>query len=166
MVIIVPSEAAEGGAMEETSHVYKVSATWLHDRNGWAEAPGVESTVKFSAAPEFGGRAGAWSPEQLLVLAASSCFLSAFLFFAERNGIPLASFRVDGEGALERMEGKGYRFAHITLRPFVILEHEKDVAEAEKLLEKAQRACIVANSLGVAVRVEARVEVGLPAFDA
>lgn len=151
--------------MEETPYVYKVSTTWLHDRNGWAEAPGVESSVKFSAAPEFGGRPGLWSPEQLLVLAASSCFLSAFLFFAERSGIPLASFRIEAEGGLEKAEGKGYRFAHITLRPFLILEHEKDVVPAEKLLEKAQRSCIVANSLGVSVRVDARVEVGLPAFD-
>lgn len=141
------------------SGTYKVSVTWMHDREAWADAPGVRDTVKFSAPPEFGGRPGVWSPELLLVLASSSCFLSSLLFFAEQSGITLAGYRAEAEGRLERLPGKGYQFAEIVLRPLVMVEKESDAAPVQRLLEKAERACIVANSLTTPVRVEPRIEV-------
>lgn len=138
---------------------YRVSVIWMNNREGWGEAEGVKDAVKFSAPPEFGGRPGFWSPEQLLVLAANSCFLSSFLFFAERSDVALAGYRADAEGRLEKVEGKGFQLAEITLRPVVLLERDKDRARAQRLLEKAERACIVANSLMTPIQVEPRVEV-------
>jgi len=143
-------------------NTYRVSITWMHGRDGWAEAPGIRESLKFSAPPEFGGRPGYWSPEQLLVMAANSCFLSTFLFFAEKSNILLAGYRAEGEGRLEMVEGKGYQFAEIVLRPVVVLEKEKDMARVQRLLQKAEHACIVAHSLATPIRVESRVEVALP----
>lgn len=145
---------------------YKVSVTWMHNRDGWAEAGGTREPVKFSAPPEFGGRPGLWSPEQLLVLAASSCFLSSFLFFAERSNLTLAGYRAEAEGSLERVNGKGYQLGQITIQPVVMLHSEKDIARAQSLLVKAERACIVANSLMTPVRIEPKVEVPLLAKSA
>jgi peroxiredoxin-like protein len=138
---------------------YRVSVTWMNNREGWGEAEGVKDAVKFSAPPEFGGRPGFWSPEQLLVLAANSCFLSSFLFFADRSRVSLAGYRADAEGRLERVQGRGFHLAEITLRPVVVLEREADMDRARQMLEKAERACIISNSLKTAVRVEPRLEV-------
>jgi peroxiredoxin-like protein len=138
---------------------YKVSVTWMSRHKGWAKAEGVKEEVKFSTPPEFGGEPGFWSPEQLLVAAANSCYLSSFLFLAERSKVGVAGYHAEGEGRLEKIEGKGYQFAEIILRPVVVLEQEKDMMRAQRLLEKAERACIITNSLMTPVRVEPRIEV-------
>lgn len=141
---------------------YKVRVRWTHDRDGWGEDAGVAGSVQFSAPAEFGGRPGRWSPEQFLVLAVNSCFLTSLVFFADRNGLTLAGYEAEGEGRLEKLPGKGYRFAEVVLRPVVQVEKEDVVALAQRLLEKAERACIVSNSLNAPVRVEARIEVAHP----
>jgi len=141
---------------------YKVGVKWAHERDGWAEAVGVAGSVQFSAPPEFGGRSGRWSPEQLLVLAVSSCFLTSLVFFAGRSGLTLVGYEAEAEGRLEKLPGKGFRFAEVVLHPVVQVEKEDDVALAQGLLGKAERACIVSNSLSAPVRVEARVEVAQP----
>lgn len=145
------------------THNYKVSVTWMNDRVGHAEAAGVEVPVFFSAPPEFGGWRGFWSPEQLLVLAASSCFLSTLLALAEHNRLTLVGYRAEAEGQLERVPGQGYRFTQLVVRPVVTLQSEADLALAQRLLEKAERACIVGNALTVPVQVEPKVEVVAPA---
>lgn len=137
---------------------YRVSLTWLNGRDGRAEASGVKESLTFSSPPEFGGRAGLWSPEQLLVLAASSCFLSTLLFFADRTGLTLTGYRAEAEGHLERSNGKGFQFAEIVLRPVIVVEKESDIELVRRLVERAERGCIVANSLMPPVRVEAQVE--------
>ncbi|HKZ53300.1 MAG TPA: OsmC family protein [Candidatus Acidoferrales bacterium] len=145
------------------SGLYKVAVKWAEKRKGWAEAASVPGGIAFSAPPEFGGEPGLWSPEHLLVLSVSSCFLTSLLFFADRGGLALAAYEAEGEGRLEQVPGQGYRFAEVVLRPVVLVEKEGDVALAQRLLEKAKRACIVSNSLSAPLRVEARVEVALPA---
>lgn len=152
----------DGGTLGMETHTYNVSVTWLNNRLGVAEADGVRDTLKFSAPPEFGGEPGLWSPELFLVSAASSCFLSTLLVLAERSRLPLVGYRAEAEGQLERGP-QGYRFTHLVVRPVVTLEKESDIPLAYRLLEKAERACIVANALAIPVRVEARVEVIAPA---
>lgn len=144
---------------------YSVSVTWMQGREGFAQAPGIADTLKFSAPEEFGGQPGMWSPETLLVLAASSCFLNTLLFFAEKSGLTLVGYRADAEGRLERVPGVGFRFAELTLRPTVVVESETDAELARRLLEKAERACIVANSLAAPVRVQAEVELAFPVLN-
>jgi len=141
---------------------YKVSVTWMQGREGWAQAPDVRERLLVSAPPEFGGQPGTWSPESLLVLSAAGCYLSTFLFFVEREGLTLIGYHADAEGRLERVPGTGFRFAEIIIRPMVMVESEEGVAVARRLLEKAERACIVANSLKTPVRVEAQVEAMAP----
>jgi organic hydroperoxide reductase OsmC/OhrA len=144
---------------------YQVAVTWMHEREGWADAPGVREALKFSAPPEFGGRPGFWSPEQLLTVAASSCFLTTLLYFADQKGLTVVSYRDEGEARLEKLPGKGYRFAEVVLRPLLVVEKESDIPLAQRLLEKAEQVCIVTRSLKTLVRVEPRVEVVLPALN-
>ncbi len=149
----------------EENHLYRVSVSWTNGREGRAEAAGVPEAIKFSAPPEFGGRGDLWSPEQLLVAAASTCFLSTLLYFAERKGLKLASYHCEAEGRLEMVIRKGLRFAEIVLRPVLAVEREEDAGLARDLLERSERACIVASSLVSPVRVEARVDVMVPALN-
>lgn len=148
-----------------SDNAYKVSVTWMQDREGTAQTPDVRERLFFSAPPEFGGQPGLWSPESLLVLSAASCFLSTFLFFVEREKLTLIGYHSDAEGRLERVPGAGFRFAEIVIRPLVVVESDEAVQVARRLLEKAERACIVANSLKVPVRIEAQLEALAPVLN-
>lgn len=142
---------------------YKVSLIWMNDLVGWAEAPAIRDPVKFSAPPEFGGEAGLWSPEQLLLFAVGSCFLTTLLALAERSRVPLVAYQAQVEGDLEKISGQGYRFTEIEIRPAVTVEKGSDLPLVQRLLEKAERYCIVRNALAVPVRVTPRVEIVAPA---
>jgi peroxiredoxin-like protein len=135
----------------------------MNDKVGWAEADGVREHAMFSAPPEFGGQPGLWSPEQLLLVAAGSCFMSTFVAVAEHNKLTVIGYKAEAEGRLEKIPGQGYRFTEILLRPVVTVEKEEDTALAQRLLEKAEKHCIVRNALSVPVRVKSDVAVVEPA---
>ena len=145
------------------THTYKVDVTWLGNGMGNGEAEKVGVPVFFSAPPEFGGTPGFWSPEQLLVLAANSCFMSTLMALAHHSQLTLVGYRAQAEGRLEKVAGQGYRMTEIVIQPVATVLSDEGIALAQRLLEKAERVCIVANALKVPIRVDARVEVVEPA---
>jgi len=149
--------------MKMATHTYKTTLTWTHGPLGQADAPTVREPLEVCAPPEFGGLPGRWTPEALLVLSASSCFMSTFLALAEKNGLTLAEYSAEAEGRLEHIPGAGYRFTEIVIQPVVGLVRESDGLRAQRLLEKAEKVCIISNALDVPVRVKPQVQAVLPA---
>ena len=145
-------------------HTYRTAARWAGRRSGEVEDEGVAEPLRFSAPPEFQGEAGLWSPETLLLAAANTCFLTTFVAIAEFSKLELAGVEITAEAHLERVPGQGYRFTEMVLRPVVTLAHDTDREKAARLLEKAEKICIVARSLQTPLRVEAtlRAEVPVP----
>lgn len=135
-------------------HTYHTTARWTGNRSGELEADGVAEPLRFSAPAEFQGEAGRWSPETLFLAAANTCFLTTFVAIAEFSKLELAGLEVSSEAKLERVPGKGYNFTEVVLRPVVTLAHDSDRERAQRLLEKAEKSCIVARSLQTPLRVE------------
>src|SRR5262249_1070220 len=77
-------------------HRYTVTSAWqgstaagyeAYDRSHEAHAPPAEAKLRLSGDPAFRGDAARLNPEQLLVVAASSCQLLSFLAVAARARI-------------------------------------------------------------------------------
>ena len=130
----------------EAHHEYRVHAFGAGGRNGVVSAEGVLSSISFSAPPEFLGEPGRWTPEHFLVAAAASCFVSTFSSMAEKSRLEFASFNMDAEGVLGNEDGI-WRFTEIKLRPVVAILNEVDRDRIIRLLEKAQKSCLIARSL-------------------
>ena len=130
----------------EANHEYRVNAFGAGGRNGVIHADGVLSCISFSAPPEFLGEPGHWTPEHFLVAAVASCFVSTFSGIAEKSPLGFASFNVDAEGVLGNEDGI-WRFTEVKLRPVVTILKEEDRGQAIRLLEKAERSCLIARSL-------------------
>ena len=130
----------------EAHHEYRVNAFAAGGRNGVVHAEGVLPCISFSAPPEFLGEPGRWTPEHFLVAAVASCFVSTFSGIAERSRLEFASFKLDAEGVLGNEDGI-WRFTEIKLRPVVTVLKEEDRDLAIRLLEKAEKSCLVARSL-------------------
>jgi peroxiredoxin-like protein len=130
----------------ENHHEYRVNAFGAGGRNGVVHAEGVLACISFSAPPEFLGEPGRWTPEHFLVAAVASCFVSTFSGIAEKSRLGFASFNLDAEGLLGNDDGI-WRFTEIKLRPVVTILKEEDRDLAIRLLEKAEKSCLVARSL-------------------
>lgn len=130
----------------EAHHEYRVHAFGAGRRNGVVSAEGVLSPISFSAPPEFLGEPGRWTPEHFLVAAVASCFVSTFSGMAEKSRLEFASFDMDAEGVLGNEDGI-WRFTEIKLRPVVAILDEVDRDRIIRLLEKAQKSCLIARSL-------------------
>jgi len=130
----------------EKHYLYRVSAASTAVRNGVVSAEGVSSSISFSAPPEFQGEAGQWTPEYLFLTSVAGCFLSTFSGMAHFSKFAFLSLDVEVEGALNKEE-QGWRFTEVTLHPRLKIALEKDRERASRLLEKAEKTCLIVRSI-------------------
>ena len=127
-----------------------------------ATAPAeIVASVELSGDPAFGGDAGLLNPEQLLVLAASSCQLLSFLAVAARARLDVVGYIDEAAGEMPDTTGRT-GLTRILLRPVVTVRSGSPVPTAERfahLVEVAHRECYIANSLSTPVTVEATLVV-------
>src|SRR5512146_3156124 len=146
------------GETVETTHLYRASAIWTMRRRGIASAEDVPRTINLSAPPEFQGEPGLWTPEHLLVASVATCFLTTFRAVAEISKLQVVRLEVYAEGVLEKQEG-GFRITRVEVRPRLTIGDAADQDRAQRLLEKAERACVISRSLSSQVTMQATVEV-------
>jgi len=145
----------------EKSYSYRAHAHWTMHKRGILDAEEIPRTINFAAPPEFGGEPGLWTPEHLLLGAVATCYVATFRAVAEASKLACDGMEVNVEGTVEKQEG-GFRFTQIVLFPNITIEREEDRQRAEKLIMKAERACLISRSLASNIKVEAKVEVSEP----
>ena len=137
----------------EKAYTFRASAHLVGKSKAYVSADGVPLALQFSAPPEFNGERGKWTPEHLLIAATTSCLAATFRSMAEHSRFEFISLQVEAEGTLEKMDD-GLRFTRIVLRPRLSVIRDEDRERAVKLLQKAERACLVARSLQSEVTME------------
>ena len=115
--------------------------------------------MSVAAPPEFKGHENIWTPERLFVAAVSSCFMTTFLAVAELSKLDFAGFKASATGKLEKAEGRGLAITQVTIRPRLTLLHDRDVERARKILEKAERNCLISDSINSTVVLEPEIAV-------
>jgi len=128
----------------ESTHEYRVEAIGAGGRNGVVHAEGILPAISFSPPPEFLGETGRRTPENFLVAAVASCFISTFEGMAQNSHFDFRSLRLAAEGVLANENG-GWRFAEIRLRPVVTVQKEGNHDRAVRLREKAEKSCLIAR---------------------
>jgi peroxiredoxin-like protein len=139
-------------------HVYRTSVKWTSDRRGVLSAGGLPS-LEVATPPEFpGGLPGLWSPEHLYTAAAEACLMTTFLAIAENSKLSFAAYQSEAEGTMEKTE-TGFLMTRIVLRPKVVVVDASQVDRARRILEKAEKHCLISNSMRARVELEAEVVV-------
>jgi len=142
----------------EITHSYRVSASSTLLRSGVAEIRGIEPAIPFSAPPEFGGVEGHWTPEHFFVVAVASCYVSTFSGTADISHLDFLSLDLKAEGILEKLDG-ALQFSRIILHPVVKLTREEDRSRALRLLEKAEKNCLIARSLKCQIELKPEIKI-------
>jgi organic hydroperoxide reductase OsmC/OhrA len=150
--------------MQEFPHHYAVTA-----------AGGVVGEVELTAErvprlrsespTEFGGPGDQWSPETLLVGAVADCFILTFRAIARASKLSWTSLRCDVSGTLDRVD-RMTQFTHLNIHPRLTVPAGTDPDQARRALQKAERGCLISNSLKASIHLEAVVEVAAEPVEA
>jgi len=140
----------------ENKYFYTTEVEWTGERRGDLSAP-VLPDLKVDAPPEFKGHDGVWTPEHLFVASVNSCFMTTFLAIAENSKLEFVSFKADARGKLEKLEGQGFVMTEITLHPKLLITHARDAERAGRILEKAERNCLISNSIKTETKLEPEI---------
>jgi organic hydroperoxide reductase OsmC/OhrA len=143
-------------AMTPYPHLYRVSATGGPEGEVAVSSPGL-ATLQTLPPVEFGGPGDRWSPETLLLGALGDCFTLTFRAVARAAKLPWTTLHVDVSGTLDRVDGVSH-FTGFLLHARLQLPDGGDVKAGEAALHKAERSCLIANSLVGSRRLEIEVE--------
>jgi uncharacterized OsmC-like protein len=143
--------------MKPFPHEYAVTV------NGWPdgdlEVRAEPLPVLKSASPaEFDGPGDRWSPEALLVGAVADCFALTFRAIARASQLPWMSLRCDVSGTLDRID-RIPQFTEFRIYAHLAVFEGTTEEVARRALEKAERACLITNSLKATTQLETTVKV-------
>ena len=141
--------------MHPFPHRYIVNAAVRPDGDVPLSADGVR-IIESAPPKEFDGPGNQWSPEGLLTAAVADCFVLGFRAIAAASKYAWTSLDARTEGTLDRVDGK-MRFTRFDTHARLIVPPGADAERAKKLLEKAEAACLVANSLSSERRLTVEV---------
>ncbi len=128
-------------------HIYNISLEWNGKRKGTLSSPELPDAIEVATPPEFDkGMPGIWSPEHLYTAAVISCYMTTFLAIAEYSNLTYKAFECTAQGVLEKVDNK-YLMTQIILKPIVTISDENLRAKAERVMQKAEAACLISNSV-------------------
>ena len=131
--------------MQALPHRYYVCASTESTGDVTLKSEGLVDLAS-DAPAEFGGPGDKWSPETLLMAAVTDCFVLSFKAVAKAAGFEWLALDCRAEGKLDKQERK-VCFTEFEVFVSLTVAADVDEAQATQLLEKAERNCLVANSL-------------------
>ena len=158
--------------MSGKSHDYRVHVEWTGNQgtgtSGYKDysraheisVPGADRPpIPGSSDPAFRGDPKRYNPEDLLVVALSSCHMLSYLHLAAVGGVVVTNY-VDDAGGIMTQDAKGSgAFTRVTLRPKVTITASSDPAKARQLHHAAHDVCFIANSVNFPVDCEPEIVV-------
>lgn len=150
---------------EHKEHVYKAVCRWNGSTGAGYEAYGrghemsaspAKAVLQLTSDPVFRGDPALLNPEQLLVMAASSCQLLSFLAIASRKRLDVVEYEDHAEGHMLE-DDKPVRITRIVLKPRIVVKGPADKDAVLKAVHIGHEQCYIANSLKTDVKVEAEI---------
>ena len=146
-------------------HRYDAHTHWTGDTGlGWehysrahtASAPPAEPNLTITTG-ESKGDPAQLNPEQLVLMAASSCQLLWFLHLASKARIDVIEYEDEADAEMPE-DNPPVRLTRMTLRPRIVVKSGPTEERVKHLVELAHNECYIANSLNTDVVIEPRVE--------
>jgi len=145
--------------MQQFPHEYVVTA---HATVAGDVALTAYRLPTMSSAPpvEFDGPGDRWSPETLLVAAVGDCFVLTFRAVAGASRLPWTSLRCAVSGTLDRVD-RTTQFVKFEIHAHLAVPAGIGAEQARRALEKAERSCLITNSLKAPVHLESTIDVAV-----
>ncbi len=141
--------------MQDLPHNYILSASVEGAKNVTVSAAGLPD-LETAGPPQFGGPGDVWSPETMLVGAVANCFILSFRAIARKAKLDWLTLECEVEGELDKIE-KFTQFSGFKVMARLTITDEKYRKKADVILEKAEKYCLISNSMKAPSHLEAEV---------
>jgi peroxiredoxin-like protein len=141
--------------MHQLPHIYKVSANAASTDEVTLESFGLPKIISQPPA-EFGGPGDQWSPESLLAAAVADCFVLSFRAIAKASKFEFKNLHVEVSATLDMVDRK-MKFTEFHIDANLDVADNLDSSKAMRLLEKAEKSCLVTNSLEAEIHLKSNV---------
>lgn len=111
-----------------------------------------KSLLYGSSDPAFRGDASKYNPEELLLMALSSCHMLWYLHLCSEAGIVVVEYTDRATGTMEENPDGSGRFTEVVLHPVVKIENTGLITKANELHKKANEMCFIANSCNFTIQ--------------
>ena len=147
------------------THRYETRLSWTGSTGlGWdqydlghsVKAPPAEQEIGLTTG-ESKGDPAVLNPEQLVVMAASSCQMLMFLHLAAKARIDVVEYEDDATAVMPE-DVEPVQITEITLRPRIAIAGEASDERVSKLVHTAHEHCFIANTLKSEIAIEPSVE--------
>ncbi|MEO8472883.1 MAG: OsmC family protein [Chryseolinea sp.] len=144
-------------------HNYQATMTWTGNRGtGTKDYRGYDRShtyqikgkqvIEGSSDPAFRGDPAKYNPEELLIMALSSCHMLSYLHVCAVNDIVVTAYVDNATGVMEENKDGSGQFIGVTLNPIVTVKSPDMIEKANTLHHDASRACFIARSVNFDVQ--------------
>jgi len=143
--------------MQDLPHHYVAAAAAESTGSVEVSSPGLKG-IESAGPPEFGGPGDLWSPETLLVAAVADCFVLGFRAIARAAKLDWVRLSCDVVGDLDRID-RALQFTEFQIRARLEIPEDTSEDKAMRLLEKAEKTCLISHSMKAGTKLEAEVRI-------
>ncbi|MGH9441905.1 MAG: OsmC family protein [Thermoanaerobaculia bacterium] len=152
--------AADTAKAKKEPHVYAIDIAWDGDGTGAGvlRPPDNSFTISIGGSTDLGGCGRGANPEQLLLAAIGSCFISTWAIFLKKLAIPYAEPSLSLRCSLAADPAGGFKVEKIEIScavPQSLLESRRP--EVEKTVKLAEKYCIISKVARAAMPVEVSI---------
>ena len=138
-------------------HVFRLTAEWSGGRNSSGRIESGELRTAISIPEPMGGPGIGTNPDEMLLGAASTCYLITLAAMLERSSIEVQSLTLESDGVVD-VTNNIFTYKTITHRPLLVLtagQSEDAQTKAERISHKAESSCMITRALQGNVTVSA-----------
>ncbi|MGH8112296.1 MAG: SACOL1771 family peroxiredoxin [Rhodanobacteraceae bacterium] len=145
-----------------SEHHFHFSADWPGGRSSVGTIRCGHLATEVSIATGMGGPGVGTNPDEMLLGAAATCYLMTLAAMIERAKLPVAAMSFESDITVSVDQG-AYQCKRIVHRPRITLAagaSDADMAQLKRLVELADRYCMVSKALrgNVELRVAPRLD--------
>lgn len=137
-------------------HQFHLQANWTGGRDSVGRIATGNLQTAISIPPEMNGPGVGTNPDEMLLGAASTCYLITLAAMIERAKLPLEGIKLESVGDVDVTNGV-FTYQKITHRPTVQLKvesTEQDLDTLKVLVKKAESTCMISKAVQGNVKIE------------
>lgn len=143
--------------MQKFPHYYHARACGQPTGIITTESDGL-TALQIAAPKQFDGPGDHWSPEDLLVASVADCLILTFRAVASASKLEWSELSCEVKGTLEMVERK-IQFTEMLINALLKVSPQTDEEKALRALEKAEKSCLITNSLTAQTILEANITI-------
>ncbi|MBL0848226.1 SACOL1771 family peroxiredoxin [Mammaliicoccus fleurettii] len=144
-----------------TTHIFDLKGTWTKGRNASGHINTTNLSTRVSIPEVMDGPEIGTNPDEMLLGAASTCYMITLAAMIERSEIEIERIEVNSKGHVD-VENDVITYKKIEHFPVIYLSEEPDETLQKKLnrlVQKAEESCMVTRALAGNVQVIATGEI-------